>query len=381
MASELKAIKDQLSALKNESESEISASESAVEVATDRTCYYLRSRPLPSSQDQGRRYVDGRKGVRGTYPQSAVASDSPVAFSQAALDRHGKGVSDVIVSSPNPSPRRKWQYEAMRPTKRKWNRNRTEPTRSRSPCSSSPEPCPSEDDLDAVPVKRPKPRDESQERPSRDPSLSTSATRQPSPSEMQDPAAVAKSFIPVMQKQLFSLVLAFSCPSPQSDRLMDNSVPVKKSASKRERSSFHREPWRASSKARYRASSSSTCLQDAGDSRHQDDSVSRSQRQDDSVSRSRRQDDSASRRQDDCSSRRNDASNSQRQDASAYRLKDSSSARQQDASGAWRQDARGSQCQDVYSPLLQDASYDLPLSDAGEPSARRETVGRGGTRS
>ncbi|XP_068224009.1 uncharacterized protein [Palaemon carinicauda] len=180
MAAELKAIKDQLSALKGKSESEISAGESAVEVATDRTCLYPRSRPLPSSQDLGRRYVDGRKGVRGTYPRSAVASDSPVASSRAALDRHGKGVSEVMVSSPSPSPRRKWQYETSRPTKRRW--NRTNQIRSHSPCSSSPEPCPSEDDLDAVPVKRPKPRDERQERPSRDPSPITSATRQPSPS-------------------------------------------------------------------------------------------------------------------------------------------------------------------------------------------------------
>ncbi|XP_068206074.1 serine/arginine repetitive matrix protein 2-like isoform X1 [Palaemon carinicauda] len=304
MAPELKAIKDQLSALKGKSESVISASESAVE-------------------DQGRRYVDSRKGVRGTYHRSAVASDNPVASSQAALGRHGKGVSVVMGSPPSPSPRHKWQYEASRPTKRRW--NLTDQTRSRSPLSSSPEPFPSEDDLDAVPVKRPKPRDGSEERPSRYPSPTTSATRQPSPLEPQDPAAVAKSFMTVMQKQLFSLGQPFSRPSPQADRRKDASLPIKKLASKRERSSSPRELRRDSSKARYRASFSSARLQNACDSRHQDASVSRSRHRDDSSLPL--QDASASRRQDERSSRRKDASSSWRQDASSYRLEDTSSAR------------------------------------------------------
>ncbi|XP_068224008.1 micronuclear linker histone polyprotein-like [Palaemon carinicauda] len=151
----------------------------------------------------------------------------------------------------------------------------------------------------------------------------------------------------VMQKQLFSLLQAFSQPSPQSDRCKDDSLPVKKSASKREWSSSPRESRRDSSKARYRASSSSTRRQDASDSRsrHQDDSVSCSRRQDDSSLLL--QDDSVSRRQDNCSSRRKDASSSRRQDASAYRIKDSFSTRHQD---------------------------DSSTRHAGGPSARRETV-------
>ncbi|XP_068214334.1 serine-rich 25 kDa antigen protein-like [Palaemon carinicauda] len=195
------------------------------------------------------------------------------------------------MSSPNPSPRRKGQYEASRPTKRRWNCN--EQSRSHSPGSSSHEPCPSEEDLDNVPVKRMKPRDESQERPAKDPSPSTSATRQPSLSEPQDPAAVAKSFMT---------------------------------------------------------------------------------------------DDYSSRRKDASFSQRKDASFSRRQDASAYRLKDSSSARRQDASGSRRQDDTSARSQDAsscrgqaaYSPLLQDASYDFPLSDSGEPSTRTKAVGEVG---
>ncbi|XP_068242192.1 serine/arginine-rich splicing factor 4-like [Palaemon carinicauda] len=214
----------------------------------------------------------------------------------------------------------------------------------------------------------------------------------------------------VMQEQLSSLVQSFSRPPSQSDRRKDDSLPVKRSASKREWSSFPREPLRASSKARHRASSSSAHLQDSRDARRQDNSVSRSRRQDDSVSRSRRQDDSVSRsrrqddsvsrsrrqddsslllqddaaprRQDDCSSRHKNTSFSRHQDASAYRLKDSSSARRQDApdsrrrddTSARRQDASDSRCQAACSPLLQDAFYDFPLSDSGEPSIRPKAV-------
>ncbi|XP_068240992.1 serine/arginine repetitive matrix protein 5-like [Palaemon carinicauda] len=313
----------------------------------------------------------------------------------AAHDRHGKGISEVMVSSPSPSPRRKWQYEASRPTKRRW--KQADQTRSRSPLSSSPEPFPSEDDWDAVPAKRPKPRDGrkedssllfSDERPLRDPSPTTSATRQPSPSVSQDPAAVAESFMTVMQKKLFSLVQAFSRPFPQSGRRKDDSLPIKKSASKRERStsplqdkqchSSPRESRRDSSSARHCASSSSIRRQDARDPRHQDASVSRSRRQD--ASSLPLQDASVSQRQDARSSRRKDASISRRQDASSSCLKNASSAR--------RQDARGSRCQDAFSPRQQDASDALLFSYASElletdrhvkgtsnlvPSAQRET--------
>ncbi|XP_068237460.1 micronuclear linker histone polyprotein-like [Palaemon carinicauda] len=426
MAAELKAIKDQLAAFKGKpSESEVRACESAVEMATDRSCHYPRSRSLPSSQDQGRRYVDDRKGVRGMYPRSGVASGSPVANSQAALDRHGKGVSDVMVSSPNPSPRGKWKYEASRPTKWRWNR---EQSRSHSPGSSSHEPCPSEDDLDSVPMKRTKSRAGSLDRAAEDPSPSTIVIRHPSPSEPQDPAEVAKSFMSVMQEQLLSLVQAFSHPHAQSDRHKDDSLPVKKSASKSERSSLPKEPLRASSKTRHRTASSSArrqddsasrsrrqddsaslsrlqddaslLLQDDGSSRRQNDYSSHSRRQDSYASRSRcqdisaslsrrqddpsllLQDDTASRRQDDGSSWRKDASFSHRQDASSSRLKDSSSARRQDASDsrrqddtyARRQDASGSQGQAACSPLLQDESYDFPISDSREPSSRTKDV-------
>ncbi|XP_068221280.1 serine/arginine repetitive matrix protein 5-like [Palaemon carinicauda] len=304
MGVELKARKDQLAALKGKNASEISACESAVEVGTDQTCHAPRSRPLPSSQDQGRKYVEGRKGVRATYPWSAVASSSPVAISQAAHDRHGKGVSEVIVSSPSPSPRCRWQYEASRPTKRRWIQQ-ADQTRSRFPLSSSAEPFPSDDDWDASPAKKSKPRDGRKERsplpsgdkgPSREPSPATSVTRQPSPSESRDPAVVAKSFLTVMQEQLVSLVQTFRCPPPQSSRRKDDKLPVKKSASKRERNSSPlqddrqprsrsegklrhsspRETCRDSSSARRRVSPSSRRRQDAYDSCCQEASVSRS---------------------------------------------------------------------------------------------------------
>ncbi|XP_066981091.1 uncharacterized protein [Macrobrachium rosenbergii] len=249
MAAEMKELKDQLEALKKgKSASEVcdNVCASAVEVATDRPCHAPRSRPLPSSQDLGRRYVDDRKGVRGTYSRSAVASSSPVAFSQAAYDRHRKGVSEELASSPSPSPRRRWQFEDSRPTKRRWLQQEDQP-RTRSPLSgawSSPESFASDDDRNASPAKRSRPFSECSPLAvrrressllsasgefSRNPSPAPSLSRQPSPSDPQDAAAAAKSFMTVMQGQLASLVQAFSRPPPQSVRRKDSKLPVKRS--------------------------------------------------------------------------------------------------------------------------------------------------------
>ncbi|XP_068225500.1 serine-rich 25 kDa antigen protein-like [Palaemon carinicauda] len=274
-----------------------------------------------------------------------------------------------MVSSQNPSPRRKRKFEASRPTKRRWNHD--ELSRSPSPGSSSYEPCPSEDDLDLMPVMRTKSRSPSQDRAAEDPSPSTSVIRQPSPSRPQDPAVVVKSFMSVMQEKLFLLVQAFSRPHAQSSP---------------------KEPLRSSSKPRHSSASSSARRQDdsASRSRCQDDSASRSRCQDDTASLSRRQDDdsmlpqddTASCYQDDSSSRRKDASPSHHQDASpshredssSYCTKDSSSARRKDAASSRRQDASGSRGQAACSPLLQDESFDLPLSDSREPSSQTKDV-------